>query len=93
MQYIQQLKEAEASNIEKWTLEKILSDQALKERNNECEGLREDLESVEKELEEVGRWGEDLKRENQALTEKLLASSKREGGGLEGGDEKRIRRV
>lgn len=30
VQYIQQLKEAEASNIEKWTLEKLLTDQSVR---------------------------------------------------------------
>lgn len=30
VQYIQQLKESEASNIEKWTLEKLLTDQSVR---------------------------------------------------------------
>jgi hypothetical protein len=64
VQYIQQLKEKEASNIEKWTLEKLLSDQVLaevqgdvaelkrllSEREDECRSLREDANRLRAEL-------------------------------------------
>ncbi|KAI8967801.1 hypothetical protein BDF20DRAFT_792195, partial [Mycotypha africana] len=42
--YIRQLKEAEASTIEKWTLEKLLTDQAINELNRQIETLKSDLE-------------------------------------------------
>lgn len=51
MEYIHELKSSEASNIEKWTLEKLLMDQAmnslteqLKEAERTIEVLREERE-------------------------------------------------
>ncbi|PWY98862.1 hypothetical protein BCV70DRAFT_150140, partial [Testicularia cyperi] len=40
VRYIQDLKHNEASNIEKWTLEKLLMDQALGDLNAQLEDLR-----------------------------------------------------
>ncbi|GES79433.1 helix-loop-helix DNA-binding domain-containing transcription factor [Rhizophagus clarus] len=40
VQYIQQLKENEAANIEKWTLEKLLTDQAIQELQTQVEMLK-----------------------------------------------------
>lgn len=40
VQYIHHLKENEARNIEKWTLEKLLMDQAMGDLQNQLEELR-----------------------------------------------------
>ena len=44
VQYIQQLKDKEAANIEKWTLEKLLTDQAISELTRHNEVLKADAE-------------------------------------------------
>jgi hypothetical protein len=55
VQYIQELKQNEASNIEKWTLEKLLMDQAVSELGNQLEHARRENERLREILE-----GEDL---------------------------------
>lgn len=42
--YIRQLKEAEAATVEKWTLEKLLTDQAISELNRQVELLKSELD-------------------------------------------------
>ena len=79
MQYIQQLKDAEASNIEKWTLEKLLSDQAMAEVRHELEGYKGHVDVIEVENEE-------LRDENDKLREALLEGGRAkvgEGGTME----------
>ncbi|KAK9459930.1 uncharacterized protein V1516DRAFT_678419 [Lipomyces oligophaga] len=44
VQYIQQLKENEAANIEKWTLEKLLTDQAISELSTSNDKLKAEAE-------------------------------------------------
>ncbi|KAK9456923.1 hypothetical protein V1511DRAFT_495683 [Dipodascopsis uninucleata] len=44
VQYIQQLKENEASNIEKWTLEKLLTEQAIAELSASNEKLKAEVD-------------------------------------------------
>jgi hypothetical protein len=44
--YIRQLKEAEAATVEKWTLEKLLTDQAISELNRQVEVLKVELDRV-----------------------------------------------
>ena len=51
VQYIQQLKENEAQNIEKWTLEKLLTEQAIQELSQRNEKLQKDLERAWREAE------------------------------------------
>ncbi|KAK9721069.1 basic helix-loop-helix protein [Basidiobolus ranarum] len=53
VQYIQQLKENESTNIEKWTLEKLLTDQAINELSNQVEMLKEENEQLRAQLEEL----------------------------------------
>lgn len=53
VQYITQLKENEKRNIEKWTLEKLLTDQAIAELSSSVERLKNDLSAAYKEVE---RW-------------------------------------
>lgn len=51
VQYIQQLKENEAANIEKWTLEKILTEQAISELSANNEKLQKECERAWREAE------------------------------------------
>ena len=53
VQYITQLKENETRNIEKWTLEKLLTDQAIAELSSSVERLKTELTAAYKEAE---RW-------------------------------------
>ena len=53
VQYITQLKENEGHNIEKWTLEKLLTDQAISELSASVDRLKNDLERTHREAE---RW-------------------------------------
>ena len=43
VQYITQLRDNETRNIEKWTLEKMLTDQALSEVTSSLDKLKDDL--------------------------------------------------
>lgn len=51
VQYIQQLKESEATNIEKWTLEKLLTEQAIAELHASNEKLKAECERAWREAE------------------------------------------
>lgn len=51
VQYIQQLKENESHNIEKWTLEKLLTDQAMAELQATNDKLKLDLDKAWREAE------------------------------------------
>lgn len=66
VQYIQQLKENESHNIEKWTLEKLLTDQAMAELQTNNEKLKLELERAWRECEAwkktASAAGEDSKR-------------------------------
>jgi len=53
VQYIQQLKENEAANIEKWTLEKLLTDQAIQELQTQVEMLKNENGRLRAELDEL----------------------------------------
>ena len=53
VQYITQLKDNETRNIEKWTLEKLLTDQAIAELSSSVERLKNDLNRAYREVE---RW-------------------------------------
>jgi hypothetical protein len=51
VQYIQQLQENEASNIDKWTLEKLLTEQAISELSATVDKQLKKLDDLERELE------------------------------------------
>jgi len=53
VQYITQLKENESRNIEKWTLEKLLTDQAIAELSSSVDRLKNELDRSYREVE---RW-------------------------------------
>ena len=61
MQFIQTLKQNETSNIEKWTLEKLLTEQAIGELSvsneklkSECARLYEQIDMYKRTLQEHG---------------------------------------
>lgn len=51
VQYISQLKENENQNIEKWTLEKLLLDQAITELSSSCDRLKAEAQQAKQEAE------------------------------------------
>ena len=53
VEYITQLKNNETHNIEKWTLEKLLTDQAISELSSSVDRLKDELQRTHR---EVGRW-------------------------------------
>lgn len=59
--YIRQLKDTEAATLEKWTLEKLLTDQAINELNRQVEVFKAELERVKLE-------NNYLKRELESVT-------------------------
>ncbi|CDK30024.1 unnamed protein product [Kuraishia capsulata CBS 1993] len=62
VEYIKQLKETENSNIEKWTLEKLITDQAVSELATSNDKLKVELEKAYRENESLKREIERLKR-------------------------------
>ncbi|EAZ63270.1 centromere-binding kinetochore protein, partial [Scheffersomyces stipitis CBS 6054] len=61
VEYIKRLKENENNNIEKWTLEKLLTEQAVSELSASNEKLKQELERAYREIEqwkEMARGGE-----------------------------------
>ena len=53
VEYITQLKDNESRNIEKWTLEKLLTDQAISELSASVDRLKEELKVAHQ---EATRW-------------------------------------
>jgi len=51
VQFITQLKENETQNIEKWTLEKLLTDQAISELSQSCDNLKAECRRARAEAE------------------------------------------
>lgn len=51
VQYISQLKDVESQNIEKWTLEKLLLDQAITELSSSCDRLKAEAQQAKQEAE------------------------------------------
>lgn len=49
VQFITQLKENESQNIEKWTLEKLLTEQAIGELSSSCDKLKAEKQKAVKE--------------------------------------------
>ncbi|KAI8387411.1 hypothetical protein BD560DRAFT_382399 [Blakeslea trispora] len=69
--YIRQLKETETSSMEKWTLEKLLTDQAMSELNRQVEVLKTELDRIRME-------NSYLKRELEAASCHQRDTSKRQ---------------
>ncbi|GEQ72208.1 hypothetical protein JCM33374_g5895 [Metschnikowia sp. JCM 33374] len=55
IEFIRRLKENENNNIEKWTLEKLLTEQAVSELNASNEKLKSELERAYREIESLRR--------------------------------------
>jgi bHLH factor len=79
VQYIHQLKENEARNIEKWTLEKLLMDQAMGD--------------LQREMEEVRRRWEEERARADALQSELDALRQAHGLGLSDDNSNKRQRV
>jgi len=58
VQFIQQLKDNESQNIEKWTLEKLLTEQAISELSTTCDKLKSERNNAFVELEAWKRCAE-----------------------------------
>lgn len=52
VQFITQLKENETQNIEKWTLEKLLTEQAIAELSSSCDKLKAECQRAWHEAEQ-----------------------------------------
>lgn len=52
VQFITQLKENETQNIEKWTLEKLLTEEAIKELSSSCDKLKNECQRAWTECEQ-----------------------------------------
>ena len=55
VEFIKRLKENENNNIEKWTLEKLLTEQAVSELNASNEKLKAELERAYREIDSLRR--------------------------------------
>ncbi|EGV61266.1 basic helix-loop-helix protein [Yamadazyma tenuis] len=55
IEYIKRLKENETNNIEKWTLEKLLTEQAVSELDASNTKLKQELERAYREIEQLKR--------------------------------------
>ena len=78
VQYIHHLKENEARNIEKWTLEKLLMDQAMGDLQAQLDDARARCNEEKVKREEAERELEVLKKEVEALKAAAAAGEKKE---------------
>lgn len=74
VQYITQLRENETKNIEKWTLEKLLTDQAITELSASVDKLKEEVAHA---------WGEAKRWENQNHSRDLDTKADDDAGGTD----------
>lgn len=75
--YITQLRENEAKNIEKWTLEKLLTDQAISELSAANDKLKSENEQA---------WGEAKRWENECRARDLNVKADDDAGGTDDDD-------
>lgn len=73
VQYITQLKDNEKKNIEKWTLEKMLTDQAISELSMSVDKLKEELSRANK---DAAKW-------KKRCEDNGLAKDGEAGGGVD----------
>lgn len=64
VEYIRRLKENETNNVEKWTLEKLLTDQAVAELGSSNDKLKVELERTYRELKKYKKLHHDLRNED-----------------------------
>lgn len=67
VQFITQLKENESQNIEKWTLEKLLTEQAIAELSSSCDKLKAECQRA---WAEVEKWKNEAKSTGAESDEK-----------------------
>jgi len=79
VQFITQLKENESQNIEKWTLEKLLTEQAITELSSASDKLKTELR---KSYEEGAAWKRCAARAGVQPTEEEWEASRNGGGGV-----------
>ncbi|KAI8854144.1 hypothetical protein BC829DRAFT_429375 [Chytridium lagenaria] len=60
--YITQLRQNEAAQLEKWTLEKLLCEQAIQELHNSVDKYRAENETLKKEMEKLAAENKQLKQ-------------------------------
>lgn len=75
VQYIRQLRDAEATNVEKWTLEKLLADQACAELSGQLDQAKIEVESLRQELENLRRENQNIRGENALMRHQVEVSS------------------
>ncbi|KAJ6463515.1 hypothetical protein C8R45DRAFT_840960 [Mycena sanguinolenta] len=90
VQYIHHLKENEARNIEKWTLEKLLMDQAMGDLQVQLDEIRRMWEE-ERMLRQRAEQELEALRGNSAPSTSAEKRATPEGGEAEGGENKRQR--
>jgi transcriptional regulator CBF1 len=73
--FIGQLKENETQNIEKWTLEKLLTEQAISELSASNDKMKTELDRVYRELETWKRLGQNAGLQLPAQKEEAASSS------------------
>lgn len=78
VQFITQLKENESQNIEKWTLEKLLTEQAIAELSSSCDKLKAEVNRTYKELE---AWRRSAQRSGIEPTDEDRAAADNSGDG------------
>jgi transcriptional regulator CBF1 len=69
VRFITQLKDNENSNIEKWTLEKLLTEQAITELSQSCEKFKAEVQRAWGEVESQKTRASSLEEENKLLRE------------------------
>ena len=77
VQFITQLKENETQNIEKWTLEKLLTEQAIAELSSSVDKLKAECQRA---------WAECEQWKKMAAKAGVAVDSKNVSGGAAGGD-------
>lgn len=91
VRYIMELKNNEASNIEKWTLEKLLMDQAMGDLNAQLEAHRKELSRLRAELGLPDDPLEEPEQYTEGGEEQGLEQHQQQNGdhmeGVEGGEE------
>lgn len=89
VQFIQQLKENETQNIEKWTLEKLLTEQAIAELSSSCDKLKAECQRAWAEAEHwklrAGEAGVDVEGEGGKVEGAGMGGMSSQGGGGGGG--------
>jgi hypothetical protein len=85
VQFITQLKDNETQNIEKWTLEKLLTEQAIAELSSSCDKLKNECQRARAECEQ---WKKAAQKAGITTIEGVAASGAGANPGAGPGDAK-----